>query len=241
MKKILFLFLAISIVSCKKKETEEASKPGVKLYQIASLENADNKYTDSYYVVSHPKGNLIWDAGLPEKLIDTKSFYDPTGVYAIQKSDSFENQLKTIGFKIDDINYFSMSHAYFNHTDTINTETWLVQENEKNSGSVASKNLHKIKGDYDVFGDGTVVIKHIPGYTTGHQVLYIEVAGLEKPILLTGDYLEGKNNEDPFNFNPNESLKKMELFEALVKGKNAEIIIQNSQNGFEKLEKLLKK
>ena len=28
--------------------------------------------------------------------------------------------------------------------------------------------------DYDVFGDGTVVIQYAPGHTPGHQVLFLE-------------------------------------------------------------------
>ena len=40
--------------------------------------------------------------------------------------------------------------------------------------------------DYDVFGDGTVVVKAPYGHTPGHQVLYLKLrqAG---PILLAGD------------------------------------------------------
>ena len=44
-----------------------------------------------------------------------------------------------------------------------------------------------LKGeDYDVFGDGTVVIKAAYGHTPGHQVLFVKLAKTG-PVLLAGD------------------------------------------------------
>jgi glyoxylase-like metal-dependent hydrolase (beta-lactamase superfamily II) len=278
MKNILFLFLAISIVSCKKseKKVEENSKPEVKLYQLVggsilvkklevfsqdtTYTGQTKQFTDAYYVISHPKGNLMWDAGLPEQLVMKDAYDEPSGVYAIKRPDSLVNQLKSIGFKIEDFKYFAMSHSHFDHTGHANLmkdATWIVQENEynsvagdsvkvKNPAIAALKNVQKIKGDFDVFGDGTVVIKYTPGHTIGHQVLYVEVAGLEKPVLLTGDLYHFEENRvnkgvPSFNYNVKQTLESMDLFEAFAKEKNAEVIIQHSPIAFEKLEKLLKK
>ncbi|WP_062061130.1 N-acyl homoserine lactonase family protein [Aquimarina longa] len=152
---------------------------------------------------------------------------------------SLVNQLKTIGFKVEDFNYVALSHTHFDHIGHANyfkNATWLVQENEYNlvtSDSEKTKNpniynaikeltkIKKLNGDFDVFGDGTVVIKTMPGHTIGHQVLYIE-AGLEKPILLTGDlYHFEKNRENKgvpsFNYDVAQTLKSMEAFEAYAK------------------------
>jgi glyoxylase-like metal-dependent hydrolase (beta-lactamase superfamily II) len=40
--------------------------------------------------------------------------------------------------------------------------------------------------DYDVFGDGSAVIKSAPGHTPGHQVLFLKFAK-DGNILLAGD------------------------------------------------------
>jgi glyoxylase-like metal-dependent hydrolase (beta-lactamase superfamily II) len=40
--------------------------------------------------------------------------------------------------------------------------------------------------EHDVFGDGTVIIKHAPGHTQGHQVLYVKLAKTGG-VLLSGD------------------------------------------------------
>jgi len=277
MKKILFLLLAISFIGCKdsEKKVKEVSTPKVKLHQLVggsilvkkleafsqdtTYTGQTKQFTDAYYVISHPKGNLMWDAGLPEGLVIPEPFNEPSGVFAIQRPDSLVNQLKTIGYKIEDFNYFAMSHSHFDHTGHANlmkNATWLVQENEFNSVAgdslktkdpsvSALKNYKKLQGDYDVFGDGTVVIKYMPGHTVGHQVLFLDL-GLEKPILLTGDlyhFQENRTNRGvpSFNYDVKQTLESMDKFEAFAKEKNAEVIIQHSQADFKKLEDILKR
>ncbi|MDD7915591.1 N-acyl homoserine lactonase family protein [Polaribacter ponticola] len=276
MKKILFLLLTISIISCKKADKKEVivKKPEVKLFQLVggsifvkklevfsqdtTYTGQTKQFTDAYYVISHPKGNLMWDAGLPESLVVPEPFNEPSGVFRIQRPDSLANQLKTIDLKIEDFNYFAMSHSHFDHTGHANlmkNATWLVQENEynfnlsdtlktKNPALASLTNVKKINGDYDVYGDGTVIIKYMPGHTIGHQVLYVEVTGLEKPVLLTGDlyhFEENRRNKGvpSFNYNVEETLESMNKFETFAKEKNAEVIIQHSPIAYKKLEELL--
>lgn len=276
MKKLLFLLIAVSIVSCKNsdKKVEETKKPEVKLYQLVggsilvkklevfsqdtTYTGQSKQFTDAYYVISHPKGNLMWDAGLPEQLVIPEPYDEPSGVYRIQRPDSLANQLKSIGFTIDDFKYFAMSHSHFDHTGHANylkDATLLIQENEynanladtlqqKNAAMTALTNVKKINGDYDVFGDGTVVIKYMPGHTIGHQVLYVEVAGLDKPVLLTGDLYHFEENREnkgvpSFNYDVKQTLESMDKFEAFAKEKNATVIIQHSPKDYKKLENLL--
>lgn len=276
MKKLLFLLIAVSIVSCKNsdKKVEKPKNPEVKLYQLVggsilvkklevfsqdtTYTGQSKQFTDAYYVISHPKGNLMWDAGLPEQLVIPEPYNEPSGVYRIQRPDSLANQLKSIGFTIDDFKYFAMSHSHFDHTGHANylkDATLLIQENEynanladtlqeKNAAMTALTNVKKINGDYDVFGDGTVVIKYMPGHTIGHQVLYVEVAGLDKPVLLTGDlyhFEENRENKEvpSFNYDVKQTIESMDKFEAFAKEKNATVIIQHSPKDYKKLENLL--
>lgn len=276
MKKLLFLLIAVSIVSCKnsEKKVEETKKPEVKLYQLVggsilvkklevfsqdtTYTGQSKQFTDAYYVISHPKGNLMWDAGLPEQLVIPEPYDEPSGVYRIQRPDSLSNQLKSIGFTIDDFKYFAMSHSHFDHTGHANylkDATLLIQENEynanladtlqqKNAAMIALTNVKKINGDYDVYGDGTVVIKYMPGHTIGHQVLYVEVAGLDKPVLLTGDLYHFEENREnkgvpSFNYDVKQTLESMDKFEAFAKEKNATVIIQHSPKDYKKVENLL--
>lgn len=279
MKNLSILFLALAFLSCKNTEKKEVkdvtpAKAVVKLYplvggsifvkkleafsQDTTYTGQTKQFTDAYYVISHPKGNLMWDAGLPESLVIPEPFNTPNGVFAVQRPDSLTNQLKSVGFKIEDFKYIALSHSHFDHTghaSYMKDATWLVQENEynaevgdtlkvKNPALAALTNVKKINGDYDVFGDGTVVIKSMPGHTIGHQVLYLDL-GLEKPILLTGDLYHFEENRTSkgvpsFNYDVAQTLKSMDAFEAFAKEKNAEVIIQHSPKDFEKLQNLLK-
>ena len=273
MKKIIFLFvISISIVGCQKAEKkEEVKKPEIKLFAleggsilVKKLEvfSQDTTYTgqtkqfaNAYYVISHPKGNLMWDAGLPEQLVVDEPFHEPSGVFAIKRPDSLVNQLASIGFKIEDFKYIALSHHHFDHTGHANyfkDATWLVQENEYNflagdstKVNPAIKNLTtKVKtlnGDHDVFGDGTVIIKSMPGHTIGHQVLYIDL-GLEQPVLLAGDLYHFEENRatrgvPSFNYNVEQTLESMDKFEAFAKEKNANVFIQHSPADFERIKK----
>ena len=272
MKKLLFLLLAIAFVSCKNSEKKEPVKPEVKLYALVGGEilvkkleafsqdttytGQTKQFTDAYYVISHPKGNLMWDAGLPEQLVIPEPFHEPSGTFAVRRPDSLVNQLASIGFKIEDFNYFAMSHSHFDHTGHANhmkDATWLVQETEYNAVrgdstkiDPAVKDLHKIqklKGDHDVFGDGTVVIKSMPGHTVGHQVLYIDL-GLEQPVLLTGDLYHFQENRDSrgvpsFNYDVKQTLESMDKFEAFAKEKNANVFIQHSPADLARIKKLV--
>ncbi len=226
-------------------------------YQGRSME-----FADAFYVISHPKGLLMWDAGLPESLVGLESpFTDSLGAFTVSRKDSLVNQLKSINLTVDDFKYIALSHSHFDHVghaNALKNSTWLVQENEYNffTNDTAQvqqadiynmikdlKNVKKLNGDYDVFGDSTVVIKLMPGHTIGHQVLYLDL-GLERPILLTGDlYHFGENRihkrAPMFNYNIPQTKESMEAFEDFAKKSNADVIIQHSTKDFERLKLLL--
>ncbi|MDC0008158.1 N-acyl homoserine lactonase family protein [bacterium] len=229
--------------------------------QDTTYQGQTKEFKDPFYVISHSEGNLMWDAGLPEMLVGMpEPFTPPPGAFTISRKDSVLNQLKSIGMTPDDIKYIALSHTHFDHSghaNVFNNSTWLVQEpeyamitsdevkNGENAGlydAIAElTNVQKLNGDYDVFGDSTVVIKSMPGHTPGHQVLYLDLAE-NGPTLLTGDlYHMHKSREKrtvpSFNFDVAETLKSMDTFEAFTKEKDAKVIIQHSKEDFNKMPK----
>ncbi len=227
-------------------------------YKSDSLELAD-----AFYVIKHEKGTLIWDTGLPEGLVGQPPYTTPDGAFTISRKDSLANKLKTIGLSAKDVNYIAFSHIHFDHTGAANyfaDATWLVQQPEldfANSEAIvgngfyapdsfsALKKTQVLTGDYDVFGDGTVVIKSMPGHTAGHQVLFLNL-GLAQPILLSGDLYHFEQNRTDavvpqFNYDIPETEKSIAAFEAFAKENNAQIIIQHSVADFKKLQNVLKK
>ena len=218
-------------------------------------------FADAFYVIQHPKGNLMWDCGLPENLVGKEPFND--GAFTVSRKDSVKNQLKSIGLKVADFKYIAISHSHFDHVGHANQfadVTWLVQENEHKyiTNDIAKekntevynmikdlKNPQFLNGDFDVFGDGTVVIKFAPGHTIGHQTLYLNI-GLEKPVILIGDLWHFEENRihkrvPIFNHSKEVTLESMKTIEAFAKEKGAEIILQHSPKDFEKLKKMIGK
>lgn len=279
MKKILGLAILVLIVSCKetKKENtedamtkEEMAKPEIKLYtfsggtvianklelfsQDTTYQGQSREFADAFYVISHPKGNLIWDTGLPDGLAASpEAVTPPGGAFTISRKDSMINQLKTIGLTPKDFKYISLSHTHFDHTGSANTfkdATWLVQgagydsikNNEATFGAV--KELTKIKrlnGDHDVFGDGSVILKYTPGHTWGHMVLYIDLPE-HGPTLLSGDLYHIVENREhqrvpSFNVDVDQTIASMKAFEAFAKEKNAKVYIQHNKEDFAKMPK----
>ena len=284
MKKIIFtVAIAISFFSCKevKKEADKAitksEKPEVKLYtfdggtvmvnnlelfsQDTTYQGQSKEFADAFYVISHPKGNLMWDAGLPEALVASpEPVTPPGGAFTISRRDSVFNQLKSIGMTPADIDYIALSHSHFDHSGHANVfkdSRWLVQEteyamvtsdeikNSENAGLYEAikelTNVQKLNGDYDVFGDGSVVIKSMPGHTPGHQVLYLDLVE-NGPTLLTGDLYHTYENRTHkrvpiFNTDVAQTLKSMDAFEAFAKEKNAKVYLQHQKEDFNKMPK----
>lgn len=283
MRKLILLAVVLGFFSCKeaKKDsttvatTTEEAKPELKLYafsggtvmvnqlelfsQDTTYQGQTKEFADPFYVISHPKGNLMWDAGLPEMLVGQPAYTDPSGAFTVSRQDSVIHQLNKIGLTLEDIDYLGLSHTHFDHSghaNSLNNATWLVQEKEfdfitsedtqKNQADIYNAikeltNVKKLNGDYDVFGDGTVVIKAMPGHTPGHQVLYLELAE-QGPVLLTGDLYHLYENREHkrvpiFNFDVEQTLNSMDKFEAFAKEKNATVYLQHQKEDFNKMPK----
>ena len=215
--------------------------------------------SDAFFVIQHPKGTLLWDTGLPEMLVGNDPYTTPDGGFTISRKDSTLQQLKSIGLDSSDVDIIAFSHIHFDHTGGANhfaNAKWLVQQTEVdfiNSDGIKGNSFYApdsfsklenkqiLEGDYDVFGDGTVVIKYFPGHTAGHQTLFLDLPN-EGPIMLSGDiYHFEKNREDgivpQFNYDIPESETSIKAFEAFVKEKNAKVYIQHDKGNFEAMPK----
>ena len=95
------------------------------------------------------------------------------------------------------------------------------------------------RGDYDVFGDGSVVIFETPGHTPGHTSLQLMMpeAG---PVLLAGDLYHRSESRElkrvpRFNYDEAMTLASMDAFEARAKELGATVIIQHEPQDIDPL------
>ncbi|MEN8787891.1 MAG: N-acyl homoserine lactonase family protein [Flavobacteriaceae bacterium] len=213
------------------------------------------EFANAFYVIQHPDGNLMWDAGLPESLVGMdQPFTTPDGAFTVSRKDSLHNQLTRIGLTTEDFKYIVLSHTHFDHVGhaaALKSATWLVQEEEYKwvtgdevrkqypDNYNAIKDLNKIeiiKGDHDIFGDGTVILKYMPGHTPGHQVLFLDLKE-HGPLLLSGDLYHFSENREfkripIFNYDLEQTRKSMSLFEAFAEEKNAKVYLQHQKEDF---------
>jgi glyoxylase-like metal-dependent hydrolase (beta-lactamase superfamily II) len=85
--------------------------------------------------------------------------------------------------------------------------------------------------DYDVFGDGSVVIMSTPGHTPGHQVLFVKTAR-RGPVVLAGDLYhypeERATGKTPsFEFNAAQSKASRNRIEIFLKQTGAQLWIEH--------------
>ena len=217
------------------------------------------------YLVVHPRGTLLWDTGvIPDEMIQ------PGGTTEARATvnKTLRAQLAEIGYKPSDITYLALSHNHYDHSANANEfagSTWLVQKAERaamfpatgppkpnpNTTVDAPPRFSKLKdaktklldGDYDVFGDGTVVIISTPGHTPGHQSLFVKLAKTG-PVLLSGDLYHYPAERTLKDFTPfanlgdpaQEAASKAKV-EALLKEKGAQLWIQHDIIADAKLKK----
>jgi N-acyl homoserine lactone hydrolase len=161
------------------------------------------------YLIVHPRGTLLFDTGLGDRYFgrpfNESLLGDPPNPLPLQSFvlviKTVKSQLEAIGYPPSKINFLAMSHPHPDHIGNANDfagSTFLVHKGDYdmmfgpnvqvNPGYAALKNSETkiIEGDYDVFGDGTVVLLSTPGHTPGHQSLYVKLAKTGG-VVLSGD------------------------------------------------------
>src|ERR1700719_2879664 len=166
-------------------------------------EVADTNMSVPCFLVIHPKGILLFDTGLSDRLVGRPLYENVDGGYGQIKFNTLRGQLADIGVTPADITYLAISHSHFDHVGNANDyagSTWLTQKAELDFmfGPSADKaylplydalaRTHQVvfQGDHDVFGDGTVILKFTPGHTPGHQSLYVKLVHTGG-VVISGD------------------------------------------------------
>jgi glyoxylase-like metal-dependent hydrolase (beta-lactamase superfamily II) len=238
-----------------------------KRYGLDSTEAAIHRFSVPCYLIVHPKGTLMWDTGT---VADSAWTYTGSPVLYKLVQPGFQRditltkpiklQLSEIGYSPADITYIALSHYHYDHSANANEfskATWLVRQNERDSmfskqmppvtipstyAKLRNNNTQIITTDeFDVFGDGSVIIKSAPGHTPGHQVLFVSLKRSGN-ILIGGDlyhYPEERSLDrvPVFDFNQSQNRASRKIIEAFLKERNAQLWIQHDITANAKLKK----
>ena len=233
--------------------------PDLAPYQLTRAEVATNVMSVPCFLVTHPRGTLMWDAGaVPDRLIQSGGVGTLRGYGSSTRR--LETQLNEIGYAPADITYLSFSHFHWDHVGNANMfgrATWLVRKAERDvmfseppsprtepdnfSALKNSKTTMITAADYDVFGDGSVVIKAAPGHSPGHQVLFLKLVRTG-PVVLSGDlyhYPEERTLKKvpTTEFDRRQSAASRAAIEAFLVRTHAQLWIQHDYTAFAKLKK----
>lgn len=204
------------------------------------------------YLIRHPLGDLVWDAGLPDELY-SKPDPDAAELKGIARQFvpvTLQSQLIGLGVPASDVEYFSISHSHFDHVGNANLFTGstailsraeyehMFSEEARQRPDfrryqlLENENVELFSGNYDVFGDGSVEILEMPGHTPGHSVLKVDLKNTGT-VLLTGDLYHFEQSRErritpSFNHDIPMTLRSMDKFEALAKKERARVFISHS-------------
>jgi len=202
------------------------------------------------YLIQHPQGTLLWDSGLQLEFAG-KGVVDYEPGVTLRYDVALPDQLAAMDITPADIDLVAFSHMHWDHVGAANLftdSTLLIQDAEYQAAFVDQNNQlfdpslyldladserRILNGDYDVFGDGSVMIISAPGHTPGHQVLLVELENTG-PVLLSGDLYHFRKSRELrrvplFNTDAEETLRSMDKIEALLKAEQATLWIEHDQ------------
>jgi glyoxylase-like metal-dependent hydrolase (beta-lactamase superfamily II) len=173
----------------------------------------------SFYVLKHPKGNVIFDTGNNDKTItDPDGWWGPLAKgfgLKMTKDDAIPAQLAKIGLKTDDIKYVVVGHLHLDHGGNVGqfpNATLVAQDDELKAAwwpdvgfsvyyipgdfaDTKKMNIIRLNGDLDLFDDGSFRVMRAPGHTPGSQFAVVKLPKTGS-VILTSDVVYLKENLD---------------------------------------------
>ena len=187
------------------------------------------------WVIDHAKGLVVVDTGNNVAISDGKckthwaaGMCD--GLKPSQKrEDVIDAQLKKLGYQPDQVKAVITSHSHLDHIGNIKLfpkaihviqkkelyQAWWPEKFQREGGAFVMAdfdgpardfNYLELDGDYDLFGDGTVVVLSTPGHTLGHQSVKVKLAS-GKTIIMAQDAIWFKENLEGYPAGLNYSVK----------------------------------
>jgi N-acyl homoserine lactone hydrolase len=203
-----------------------------------------------YLIHHHTRGWFLWDTGVDDavaKLPNHELVLHEWGVGTgpiWRKPITLAAQLEKIGVKPTDIKLMAVSHSHPDHAGNIEMflhTQMLVQKIEyqwagSRQDTVAFNKKHPvtlIDGDYDVFGDGSILLLFTPGHTPGHQSLLVRLPKTG-PVILSGDVAHFTTSFEhryvpSNNWSKQASLQSMDKIATIMAKEHAQLWINHDQ------------
>lgn len=159
------------------------------------------------YLIEHPKGRVLFDTGF-----HSDSQHDPHGRIGdfakafqvdFRPGEEIKARLEQLQIDPAGIEYLVNSHLHFDHSggnEPVPNARVVIQEREWEAGKIPEliqangfnpkdydhgHLVKQVRGEHDLFGDGTVVTIPTFGHTPGHQSLKVSLASGD--VILAAD------------------------------------------------------
>ncbi len=227
-------------------------------YNLTRDEVKDSNMGVTCYLVVHPKGMLIYDTGLNDRLVGRPLYENVLEGYGQIKFNTLSGQLADIGVTPASIDYLVLSHYHWDHVGNAGDfagSTWLVYQGDRDQMFNGSARAYPwfnqyaalersktilLNGDRDVFGDGTVIVLATPGHTEGHCSLLVRLKNTG-PVVLTGDLYHYAEERDlkrmPEQEKTTGTVESRRRVEELVQRTHAQLWIGHSMEFFRTVRK----
>ena len=161
------------------------------------------------FLIEHPNGLVLVDTGLaPEAVGDPSAFYGAMADavdFRFETEHRVDKQVEARGYRVEDVTHVVVTHAHIDHTGGIRLfpnaslligaldlpyalypppEDRLLYRADDFRPTLA-REWDSVRGDRDLFGDGSITILSMPGHTPGNSSVLVRLR--HRTVLLTGD------------------------------------------------------
>ena len=172
------------------------------------------------WIIDHPMGLIVYDTGNNVAISDGNctSHWNEGFCGLLQPSqtrdDVIDKILERVGFSAGDVKIVITSHSHLDHIGNIEMfpdaihviqkkelyQAWWPEKFQRGGAHVMADyddardfTYFELDGDYDLFGDGSVVVISTPGHTLGHQSVKVRMNDTGT-VILTQDAVWVKEN-----------------------------------------------
>ena len=217
------------------------------------------------FIIDHPKGLVVFDTGNNVAISDgnCKSHWNSWICDALQPSQTraevIDKQIEKVGYSVGDVKIVITSHSHLDHIGNIEMfpdaihviqkkelyQAWWPEKFQRGGAHVMADyddardfTYFELDGDYDLFGDGSVIVISTPGHTLGHQSVKVQLAETGT-VLLTQDAVWVEENLEGYPAGLNYSIldynKSIQRIKMLRDIENAQLWLGHSMKQHEEM------
>lgn len=230
-------------------------------------EARDIKIPINMWIIDHPKGLIVYDTGNNTAISDGQCETHWTAAMCDflkpdqKREDVIDRQLQELGYEVSDVKIVITSHSHLDHIGNIEMfpdaihviqkkelyQAWWPEKFQRGGAHVMADydeardfNYFELDGDYDLFGDGSVVILSTPGHTLGHQSVKLRLPETGT-VILTGDAIWMEENLEGYPAGLNYSIldytKSIDRLKMMRDIENAKLWFGHSMKQYEAMGK----